>query len=396
MATQFTTGITTEKESFKAGQKVAKEAWEKLDRKKADIVILFSATSYQYEEVVKGIKSITGEVPVIGCTSAGEFTEEKVTKGGLACAIISSDTHQFYPGLGKNVKENQIQAIKDASKNFPNQVQGHPFRSAILLVDGLVGKGEETVLAASSILGPSVKFSGGAASDDLKFQKTQVFADGQAIPDAVSVCLVTSQKPMIISVKHGHKPLSPPLKITKAKGNVLYEIDDQPALDVWKKYVKDKSKEMGIDIEHTHSPEELSRVLVKHEAGLMTGNDYKIRFPASANPDGSLNFVCTMREGSVIKIMDSDDRSQIVSARLAAEKAIQDSKGEKMAGAIVFDCCCRSMLLQSKFPEAVAEIKKTLGNIPIIGFETYGEIAMEQGQLSGFHNTTTVILLIPA
>ena len=396
MVTQFATGITTEKDSFKAGQEAAKKAWAKLEKKKANLVILFSSPTYNYTEVVKGIKSITGEVTITGCTSAGEFTDEKITKGGLACAIISSDTHQFYSGLGKHIGQNQIQSLENASKNFPNQIQGHPYRSAMLFVDGLAGKGEETVLAASSILGPAVKFSGGAASDDLKFTQTRVFGDGQSIPDAVSVCFVASQKPMIISVKHGHKPMTPALKITKSKGNILYEIDGKPALDVWKHYLNGKTKEMGIDLDKTQSPEDISKVLLKHEAGLMTGNDYKLRFPTSANADGSLNFVCTIREGSVIKIMDSDDKDQIASARLAAEKAMHDAKGEKIAGAIIFDCVCRSMLLKDKFPQAISEIKKTLGNIPLIGFETYGEIAMEEGQLSGFHNTTTVIMLIPA
>ena len=39
------------------------------------------------------------------------------------------------------------------------------------------------------------------------------------------------------------------------------------------------------------------------------------------------------------------------------------------------------------------EIKSILGKIPIIGFETYGEIGMEPTQMSGFHNTTTVVML---
>jgi len=69
--------------------------------------------------------------------------------------------------------------------------------------------------------------------------------------------------------------------------------------------------------------------------------------------------------------------------------------GRKLAGAIVFDCVCRAVILGDAFSKAVDGIKEVLKGIPLIGFETYGEIAMEMGQLSGFHNTTTVILLIP-
>lgn len=396
MSTAFGTSIVTEKDSFKAGQDVAKKSLLKIGSKKPDVAIIFGSVDYQYSEISKGIKSITGDIPIIGCTSSGEFTEERVTKGGLACALISSDTHLFFSGFGTDLKKDQMQALETASKSMPSKVEGYPYRSALLFLDGLAGVGEETVLAASSVLGSQVKFSGGAAGDDLKFKQTKIFSNNQAVSDAVGLCMMTSKTPIIISVKHGHKPLSKPLRVTKAKGNVLYEVEGRPALEIWKDCLRVKSKEMGIDVETLKDPQMISQLLLKHEAGLLTGNDYKIRFPSSANADGSLNFVCTMTEGSVIQIMDSKEEDQITSARQAAERALKDAKGIKLAGVIVFDCVCRSMILKEQFTSAVEEIKKVFKGIPLIGFETYGEVAMEMGQLSGFHNATTVIMLIPA
>jgi len=93
--------------------------------------------------------------------------------------------------------------------------------------------------------------------------------------------------------------------------------------------------------------------------------------------------------------MESPQQEQISSAKKAAEIALLAAKGARLAGAIVFDCVCRAVILGDGFSKAVNEIKNVL-NVPLIGFETYGEIAMEIGQLSGFHNTTTVVLLIPA
>ena len=90
------------------------------------------------------------------------------------------------------------------------------------------------------------------------------------------------------------------------------------------------------------------------------------------------------------------EEDQILSAKKAAEMALKAARGAKLAGVIIFDCACRAMILKDKFPQAVEEMKKIFKSIPMIGFETYGEIAMEMGQLSGFHNTTTVIMLVPA
>lgn len=397
MTTQFVTGITAQEDGFKAGQAAAQQAKQKLGSREPNLAVLFCAKQYDYAAVIRGVKSVVGEqVPLIGCTAAGQFNEAEVVKNGVVCALIASDAHRFFPGFGTQLKNDPIEAIQNATKSLPKEVEGYPHQSAILLIDGLAGKGEEAVLAAASLLGPMVSFAGGAAADNLDFKETFVFNNDQVSTDAVSLCLIASHSPIIITVKHGHIPLSPPLRVTKAKDSVLYELEGRPALEVWKDFLRDRFKAKGIDIDQLSDQEISTKVLLQHEAGLMIGtNEYKIRFPASCNPDGSLNFVCSILEGSVMKIMDSKEEDQIESARQAAELAIKAAKGKKMAGAIIFDCVCRAMILQDQFKKAIHASQEELGTLPFIGFETYGEIAMEKGQFSGFHNTTTVIMLFP-
>lgn len=396
MSTYFATSNIQGEDSLKVGEDAAKTALNQLPKgTHPNLAIVFCSIKFAYDQVIQGIKNVIGDTKVIGCSSAGEFNEKKVTSDGVVCALIASDTHRFYSGLGKQLKEDPMQSAGFAAARFPKNVPGFPHKSAILLLDGLAGSGEEAVLAAASILGPEVKFAGGAAADELKFMQTVVFEDKQIASDALVLNLIASKTPVIITVKHGHKPLSPPLKITRAEKNILYEIEGRPAIEVWKDYVRDEAKKHGFDVDTFKSPKEFSKILLKYEAGLMTGSDYKIRFPLSVNPDGSLNFVCSIMQGSVIKIMDSQPKDQVAAAREAAEAAMKEAAGLKIAGAIVFDCVCRAMILEDKFIEAVDAIKHVFGNIPLIGFETYGEIAMQVGQLSGFHNTTTVIMLIP-
>jgi methyl-accepting chemotaxis protein len=62
---------------------------------------------------------------------------------------------------------------------------------------------------------------------------------------------------------------------------------------------------------------------------------------------------------------------------------------------VVFDCICRNLILGERFGTAVRAISEELGNVPIAGFETYGEIALDVGDMSGFHNTTSVVLTFP-
>jgi len=336
----------------------------------------------------------------------GEFTEKHVGKNSVVCAVISSDTHKFFTSIGKGLREDEVKCFESAVEKLPTNIPAFPFLSAFILIDGLAGKGEEAVFAAFSAFGPTVKFSGGAAGDNLAFKETKVFFNDRVESDAVSLCLVASKIPIQIGVNHGHAPiqigvahgqtsLSPVFTITRAKGNVLYELDGQPAYEVWKRYTKENAARLGIDVDALNDSTGVGSFLIRYEAGLLTGTEYKVRVPLSKNEDGSLNFACTMMEGAVIRIMEGLDDAQIASARKAAEIALKATRGVKLAGAVVFDCCCRSIILQDRFRSAIDAIKDVLGNIPVIGLETYGEIAMELGQVSGFHNTSTVIALIP-
>jgi methyl-accepting chemotaxis protein len=397
MATQFVTSVSEIADSKAAAEDVVKKALAKLKGKKPNLAVLFGSVNYRLDEVIQVIRKHLGDVPLTGCSASGEFTEESVVKKGLALALIASDNHQFFTGSANQIRENGLKSIQAATSKFPSDVEGFPYQSAMLLIDGLAGKGEETVLAASSILGSNVKFAGGAAGDDLSFKETFVFNDKSAQTNSVSACLIASKKPVSIGVKHGHKPVSPAFKVTKVKDNVIYEIEGKPAIEAWRNFLKERVKEEeGIDITKVTDRTELSKILLRYEAGLLTGNDYKIRFPASVNPDGSLNFVCSIVEGSTIRIMDSQVDDQLKSTQEAVQEAIHHAKGAKIAGAVVFDCACRGAILKDRYKDAVQEIKTSLGNVPFIGAETYGEIAMEMGQLSGFHNATTVVMLITA
>lgn len=396
VGTAFGTGISQKQDSFEAGKEAATRALGKLSGGVPDLAIVFCSSKYNYADALRGVRSVSPNTQVIGCSSASEFTEESVAKDSIVCGYISSTTHKFYTGVGRDLSKDAKKAESEAVAGFPPETSGHPHKSAILLVDALSGKGEDVCTAAVSILGDSVRFSGGAAADNLTFDNVAVFQNEKALKDGVALCMMHSKKPVSIGVRHGHLAISSPLTLTKTKDNVVYEIDNKPAFEVWKELTRVKAAMKGIDVDALKSASEIGAYLMQYEAGLMVGPEYKVRAPLSVNPDGSINFACVMVEGSVIRIMESPNKAcQINSAKEAAKAAVKAAKGAKLAGAIVFDCICRNLILENDFSAAIAEIKQTVGNIPVIGFATYGEIAMEMGQLSGFHNTTTVVLLIP-
>jgi methyl-accepting chemotaxis protein len=82
-------------------------------------------------------------------------------------------------------------------------------------------------------------------------------------------------------------------------------------------------------------------------------------------------------------------------ARIARESA-KNAGYSEFAGIIVFDCAHRQLMLGDRFSDAVDRFKKPFPAVPVLGWETYGEISLEPGEFSGFHNTTSVVLLLPS
>ena len=394
MPTKFVTALSTASDPIQAAQEISNNALKKLGNLPIHLAIIYASTEYELKTLLEEVLKNLGPVPLAGCTSPYVFTEENVAENGVALALISSTTHFFDIGLGQELNTDPLRAIQEATNNFAIHKKDNFHHSAILFIDGITSRGEETVKAAKQTLGDYTKFAGGAAGDDLDFEETFVFKGNAFKSDSVVVCSITSSKPMFIGVKHGHHPLSPPLKITKAEQNVIHEIEGLSAVDCWKKYIIKQATEESLDIEKlSFKSKDMSEILLKYELGIKTGSDYKIRF-SKCLPDGSLKFTSPMKEGAFITIMQSNENCQIGSAKTAALNAIRASKPEKIIGAFIFDCTCRGLFLKDKFPQAIDEIKESLGDIPLIGFEAFGEIAMDERQLSGYHNATTVIMLL--
>ncbi|OEU61223.1 MAG: hypothetical protein BA867_10380 [Desulfobacterales bacterium S5133MH16] len=402
MGTKFTTGFSKANGSAEAAKEAVLTAKEKLEGGQVDLSMVYVSTEYDYTKVVDTVRKATNNAHLIGASSAGEFTEERVESGSVIVGLLSSDDIKVFTALAEGVKEDPEAAMRKIAADFRHKLEGYPHLTAIILVDGLSGVGEEVALLTSYIPGHNLKAVGGMAGDDFKMKKTFVFSDDKVCANALSVCLLASKMPLFSGVKHGHTPLSKELRASKTKGNVLYEIDGRPAWEIWKKETAHAARKRGIDVEQLKKPAEIARFFTNYILGLSTGKEdqYKIRWPESINKDGSLNFTCGIAQGAIFRIMDgSNMENQINALEKAAGIAVESAKNAgyfEFACIIVFDCAARQLMLGDRFSEAIDRLKRTFPAIPVLGWETYGEISLEPGEFSGFHNTTSVVLLLPS
>lgn len=378
-----------------AGAELADGLAKGLNGQSPSLVFLFASTSQPIEALLPTLCKRFAGATVLAASTAGEFTERDVSKGAAVAAAIVGD-YQVHAGMGAGLAAGAEKAVAAAVARLPQSVDGYPHRTAVMLLDPLSGNGEEATLIAAATLGGDapVRLAGGAAGDDLGMKATHVGLGERVASDAVVIASIFSKEPLGIGVCHGHAPLTEPVKVTKAEGATVFEIDGRPAWDVWKERTFEAAMAAGID-PNALAPDEEGPFLLRYEAGLASGSEYKIRAPLSRGEDGSLSFACGVPEGAVLRITESTPQRQVESAITAAERARAQLSGEP-AGAIVFDCICRNLILSEQFDDAVLGISAALGNKPVAGFETYGEIALDVGDMSGFHNTTTVVLAFPS
>jgi len=375
-----------------AAATLAEHLTQQLDGQEAAFALVFASTAQPLSVLMPALKARLPRTRLIGSSTAGEFTEAGEQKGSVVVVAVAGN-YELHAALSRGISADAVGAVERAAAALPASRPGKPHRTGILLLDPLAGRSEEVTLTAAVVLGPDVSLVGGAAGDDLHMQRTEVALDGEVASDALVLAVVYSDVPLGIGVHHGHQPVSRGLEVTRAVGNVVYEIEGRPAWQVWCEHTREIAASAGMDVA-TLPADQVGAFLLRFEAGLATGTAFKIRAPLSRGEDDSLSFACGIPEGAVIRITEGVPVGQIDSARAAARQA-RVQLAAPCAGAVVFDCICRNLILGSRFYEAVSAISSELDGAPLAGFETYGEIALVAGDMSGFHNTTTVVLAFP-
>ncbi len=392
MKTKVATAIA-EGTAGEVAKTLAASVEQQLGGEKPSLVFVFASTKQPLTELVPAFGDQFKGATFLGCSTAGEFTESGDKEGAASIFAVVGD-FKIYSAIGTGIRADVEGTITRLVTELPNEVEGYPHCTAVLLVDGLSGRGEEVTLLAAMMLGETVRLAGGAAGDDLRMKETHVACNGQVESDAVVISKIYSKMPLGVGVAHGHSPIGGPFQVTKAEGNIVYELDGKPAWDVWLDVTREKALASGMDDPAMLQGGDVNKFLGVYEGGLEVGEEFKVRVPIAKVPGGAMAFACGIPESTSMHIMDSDGDRQIRSAGLAAKRAKDQLGSSAPAGAVVFDCRCRKDLLGNDFSKAVMTIAKELG-APVAGFEAYGEVAMNMADLSGFHNTTTVVLAFP-
>ncbi len=386
--TQSAVASTNAEDGQMAGQSLGKQIVEQLGGHSPDVLILFISPKYDASELLRSVKAACSPKVMMGCSSAGEFTNHSQGVGQASAVAIRSNEMRFACGMGRGIKVNRAEVAKSMVASFQgaNQ-QTAGYSSALILTDALAGHADELIEELTLCTGGNYQFFGGGAGDDASFARTQVFCGTDLASDAAVALEILSTKPIGVGVQHGWNPASDRMRVTAAEGSRVISLNAIPAIEAF----EDHASRTGQRFDRNDPvPFFLHNIL-----GIDTGQGFKLRVPLAINEDGSISCAAEIPTGAVVCIMSTDAVSAGEAAATAARAAVKRLNGAEPQVALFFDCVATRLRLGREFGAELKAVEDVLGPAKFAGCNTYGQVARAEGQFSGFHNCTAVVCVLP-
>jgi hypothetical protein len=387
---QAFSAVSTRKDAFDAGKEATLAALAKLSAK-PQLLWVFGAISYDQQKLLEGVGAGAPGVPVVGCTTDGEIYSQGLSINSVVVLALAADTIRFRLACVENLSKDSYGAGSDIGKSF----QGKGIRYIQVFSDGLSGNADQIIQGIKEHMGDDIKIAGGTAGDGGDFKRTFQYFGNRVLTDSIVAVAFDGRFGFGTGTACGWFPVGIAKKVTRAVGNVVYELDGQPALQAYERFLGKHA-------------ERLPAVGVEYPLGLLDSGgeveeqDYFL-CRATMGVDrqaGAIIFAGEVPEGSLVKMTIGNDGDIIQAARHAAQSAIdrlrKNDPAIKPRVIFLYSCMARKIVLGTRTDEEIMAVKETIGkNVPIIGFYTYGEYApIGECEHSCFHNETATLTVI--
>jgi hypothetical protein len=369
-----------------ASEPKAEAAREAIAGRRPSVVLVFASSELDLAALMSEIRSeVVTDVPVVGCTTAGELSASGLSVGGVVVVALGGPDLSVVTAVAENVDAG-LRAAGAKVAATVSRLEPRPYRILLLLTDGLAGDQQEIVRGAYSMVGAQVPLVGGCAGDDLHMKSTSIFYDNRVLTNAIVGVAIGSTAPFGIGVRHGWRRVGEAILVTGSSGTTVRTLDDEPALDVY-------LRRLGAPAEATTDSVAFTKFAMTHPLGLSRRSGEEVRAIAGADFEArTIQCIAQVPQGGLAWIMEGDDESVLAAADAACAEALQQLGGHDAIGVLAFDCIARrSVLGEAGTQREVERISQAVKGAPVAGFYSYGEIARTKGT-GGFHNQTLVVL----
>lgn len=358
----------------------------------SQLVLVFGATAALRQAHLAA--AIRGDYPaahVFGCSTAGEICGTQVSDDSVVVTAVHFEHTQF---RGVQVDLSRTPLSFQAGEwigralpvSVPNAATGEQEKLAhvLVLTDGLKVNGSDFVAGVVKHLPEGIALTGGMAGDGARFGETLVFNDGVPATDTISALGLYGPRLKVgFGSLGGWDSFGPDRLVTRSKANVLYELDGQSALGLYKQY-------LGVHAEGLPATGLLFPLSIRTRAGESPVVRTILSVDESAQ---SMTFAGDIPQGAYARLMKANFDRLIDGATGAARRSGTGLGPDAAELAILISCVGRKLVFKQRVEEEVEAVRDVLGDAATLaGFYSYGEISpFTHGARCELHNQTMTI-----
>jgi small ligand-binding sensory domain FIST len=384
-------GQSTEASTEKAVDQAFAAALAQAGIRQADVaLIVFTAEHLRDQERLRNaVSHASNHAVVVGSSAAGILTGDGEIEGshGIAVLALASDQLRAKAFLFESLRGHDAEAgVKIAQLARPGLDSN---LLTLIIPDSYNGQAQEMLQAMQREIGYSPVIGAGSSESGVAGATFQLCND-QLATNAVTGLHLLGSFESSIDITQGCQPITEPLEITRADGNIIYEIDHRPAFEVFTSVLKGPLLEdlrralmyvfVGLPADHRTNTVGAGDYLVRNIIGL--DSEKKIIGVADHVSEGQA-IIFTLRDGQRAR----DDLAQML------KRQAQRLAGKKPAFGVYFNCCARGASLYGIPGIDSAYIRQVLGDFPLIGMFGGYELAPLGGANHLFAYTGVLALI---
>lgn len=320
---------------------------------------------------------------IIGCSTGGEIFGSRVAENSIVAAAIQFE--QTPLRTASTMVEDTAGSFT-AGKYLAEQLIQTDLRYVLVLSDGTHVNGSELIRGLYSVLPASVTVTGGLAGDEADFKTTFVGLDATPISKKIAaIGLYGDALQVGAGSVGGWRPFGQTRTITRSAGNILYELDEKPALDLYKVY-------LGEDAAYLPGSALLYPFNIRPDAN--SEHDMVRTIVGIDEAKKAMIFAGDVPEGYMVRLMRGPADQLIAGAARAASMA-HPHAAHANGLALLISCIGRKLLLDEATCGETKAIAELLHPMPTIGFYSYGEIGPQENTgACALHNQTMTITVL--
>ncbi len=301
----------------------------------------------------------------VGASTAGEITAAGVAEDSLVVTAVQFDR------IGLRTATTDLADMADsraAGRRLATQLADPELKAVILLSQGVGVNGSDLIAGASAVLGPGVPLTGGLAADNGAFAQTWTLHNHRVSDRMlVAVGLYGDAVGFAHGSFGGWQSFGPARLATRAEGNVLYQLDQEPALEVYKRYLGEYAKDLpasGLLFPFAILADD------RQETGLIR------TLLAIDEASGSLTLAGDVPQGGYLRMMHASTEALVDGAEAAAQAAATMFRSQGQALALLVSCIGRRLAMGDRVDEEVEAVGAVFGQGCVLtGFYSNGEIS---------------------